>query len=324
MKNRCYDSAFTLLGFALLVALGGYLLISLSHTSSAAYYDSTPIESRVNVTNSAPVVSQVILYESDDGSQASIDLEQGTTENLTCNATVDDLNGWEDIVGVNATIYDSDTHNSSSVDDKNFKYFTSSCTNETINTSALEFSCVFFVWYYANNATWNCNVSAIDAVNASDTEVDATPPIINKLVALNLSANLIDFDELAPGATTQDVDEPIVNVTNTGNSNFNLSVDGFGTINGDGLAMNCTSGNISIEMIHYNYTDDQNYDTSMWNLSDDQLPAGIPGLSILQRVDDNDDKKINSTNSTYWKLRIPVGSARGFCNGTVTFSAVVE
>ena len=33
-------------------------------------------------------------------------------------------------------------------------------------------------------------------------------------------------------------------------------------------------------------------------------------------------QKVNSTNSTFWKLQVPAGT-KGICNGTVTFSAVI-
>jgi len=306
----------------LVIVLGVYMLVSVSETSDASYYDNTPIESRVNVTNAAPFVTQVNLYKQSDEEDTSIDLDEGTTTTLVCNATVNDLNGWSDIVSVNATIYDADSYSLTSPNDNNYHYFQGSCTNSSVNISAREFSCTFDVWYYANNATWNCSVSAIDIENATGSSMDLSPPTITALAALNLSTNLIDFGEMPPGNTTDDAHEQNVDVTNTGNVNINLSVDGYGAVDGDGLAMNCTQGNITISYLRYNITANQDFDVSMWNLTDDKLSSGIPKLVISQRVDDGDNGKVNSTNSTYWKLRIPKG-VKGFCNGTVTFSAVV-
>ena len=317
------EQLYAVYGSLLFIVLGIYLLISLSDTSGADILDNTSIESRVNVTNTGPTITEVILYEN-DGSDVSIDLSEGTTEILTCNATVNDLNGWNDIVGVNATIYDAANYNSSSPNDNNYHYFTSTCGNYSINVSALAITCNFSVWYYANNASWNCNVSAVDSENLTGDGIDATPPTINQLAALNLSTNLIDFGNMQPGETTDNPGEQNVNVTNTGNTNMNLSVDGYGVTDGDGLAMNCTIGNITIGQMKYNVTIAQNFDNSMWNLSDTALPSGIPGgYNIPQRVDDGDTAKLNSTNTTYWKLRVPISNIKGFCNGTVTFSVVV-
>ena len=134
MKKR---ELLTLIGSFLFVVFSIYLLISVSDTTSADLYDNTSIESRVNVSNVGPSVKDVLLYEKDDGDTVSLGLEEGVTETMTCNATVDDLNGWSDISGVNATIYASG-YTSSSPDDNNYHYFTSSCTNSSINASALK------------------------------------------------------------------------------------------------------------------------------------------------------------------------------------------
>jgi hypothetical protein len=128
---------------------------------------------------------------------------------------------------------------------------------------------------------------------------------------------------MLPGETTTNANEQNVNVTNTGNTNINLSVNGFGLVENDNLSMVCTRGNISVEYIKYNNTLGQAYLTSMWNLTSYKIGSGIRGLNIARRVDDADNTKLNSTNSTYWKIFIPIGYAKGYCNGTVTFSAVV-
>jgi hypothetical protein len=298
-----------------------YILLSSVGTGSASYYDNTSVESRVNVTNNLPFVRDVNMYRLIGLQQTSIDLTEGTTTTIICNATVEDWNGWGDIAGVNASIYAAG-YSSTSPNDNNSKYFTNSASNTYINTTSLMYSCSFSVWYFANNASWNCNVTARDQSFAIASAVDLSNPVFNTLAALNLSASMIDFGEMQPGGITTNALEPVVNVTNTGNVNINLSLDGFGVTNGDGLAMNCTVGNISLGYMRYNVTDDQSYVTSMWNLTDDALPSGIPRFIINRRVDDADYLKLNSTNSTYWKLQVPMGTM-GFCNGTVTFSAVV-
>jgi hypothetical protein len=307
----------------LLCILGLYLLITLTEGSSAGYYDNTSIESRVNVTNKIPTVTQVNMYRLSNLAQAGIDLTEGTTTTIICNATVDDWNGWADIAAVNGTIYDQASFNSLSPNDNNSHYFQGTCSNAQINITALMYSCSFDVWYYANNAAWNCNVSARDLSNATASAIDASNPTFNMLAALNLSASLMDFGNMQPGDITTNAAEPVINVTNSGNVNINLSVDGFGVTDGDGLAMRCTVGNISLNNLRYNVSNDQNFALSMWNLTDSKLLSGIPAYIVNRRVDDGDTLKLNSTNPTYWKLQVPVGSSGGLCNGTVTFSAVV-
>ena len=128
---------------------------------------------------------------------------------------------------------------------------------------------------------------------------------------------------MEPGEETDNAGEQNVNITNHGNVNLNLSVDGFGSVDSDGLAMNCTQGNITVGFLRYNTTKAQNYNLSTYALTDDKLSSGIPEYTVPRRTDDGDASNLKSTNTTYWKLGIPIGNARGFCNGTVTFSAVV-
>jgi hypothetical protein len=323
METKMKKGRMAAIYFALFCLLMTYLLVSVGKGGNALYYDNTSIESRVNVTNKAPDVSLVNLYKFSDSSQVTIDLTEGTTTTLVCNGTVEDWNGWQDIIAVNATIYENVSYNSNSPNDNNFHYTQTSCTNSSRNITTLMFSCSFNVWYYANNAGWNCNMTAKDGSNATDNDIDPSNPVINILAALNLTTNVMDFGEMQPGETTTNAAEPVINVTNSGNVNINLSVDGFGLSDGDGLAMKCDVGNISLGNLRYNVSNDQGFATNMWNLTDSKLPSGIPFYTVNRRVDDGDTLKINSTNPTYWKLMVPPGVVKGFCNGTVTFSAVI-
>ena len=145
------------------------------------------------------------------------------------------------------------------------------------------------------------------------------------LYAINLTtfneSMMLDFGNMAPGDITANAAEQYVNVTNSGNININLSIGGYGITPNDNLSMGCTIGNISAADLRYNYSDNQAFATSMFNLTVNALPRSIPALRIPVRVDDSDTQVKNSTNTTYWKLSIPAGT-KGFCNGTVIFSAV--
>lgn len=263
--------------------------------------------------NVAPSVDSVLIYPS------PIDLLAATYATIYCNATVTDQNGASDITAVNATFYHIETANPESQDDNNDHYTNTSCTNMSQSGNSVEFSCTIDVWYYANNGSWNCNVTAVDDGNLTSTL--ETSETINPLYAINISMSAIDYGALAPAETTSNPNEVVVNVTNEGNSDINLSVYGYGTVASDGLSMNCTMYNITIGNERYDILPARDFDTLMIPLTNDPLPSGIPGLRIFQRVDDIDSLLINSTNSTYWKLRMPqvVG---GKCNGTVVFSAV--
>ncbi len=290
-------------------------------------FDNTSVQSRVNVTNAAPAVLQVVLYEQGSGPGVAITLSEGTTTEVVCNATYQDNNGYQDIniTNSNATAWINPIVGFTAADDNNNHYTNRTCTITQINTSAGMLSCSFQFEYYAlNDSRWLCNatVQDLDGLSAYNRSEDAT---VAALYAINLTtfneSMMLDFGNMAPGDITADAAEQYVNVTNSGNINISLSIGGYGVNASDGLAMNCTVGNISADNLRYNYSDNQAFATSMFNLTVNALPGSIPALRIPVRVDDGDTEFKNSTNTTFWKLSVPAGT-KGFCNGTVIFSAV--
>jgi len=69
---------------------------------------------------------------------------------------------------------------------------------------------------------------------------------------------LIDYGDMAVGATST-VQE--ANNTNIGNRRINISVYGYGHTPNDGLAMNCTIGNISVENEKFSLVSGADFDT---------------------------------------------------------------
>ncbi|RLE41570.1 hypothetical protein DRJ48_05295, partial [Candidatus Woesearchaeota archaeon] len=281
------------------------------NTTASTYNDNTSLLTKLNVSNKAPAVYGVILH--DNNSQTNMILEQGTYHTIICNATVNDTNGYGDITTVNATIYKYPEYGPNSSQDNNYKYSNASCRQyATSGVITAYYTCKFNVWYYAYNGTWRCNVTAIDNSSATNSSYDDS--IIDPLFAINLSTTEIDFGELEPGQSSSDQE---VNVTNFGNMNLTIAVKGYGVTEGDGWAMNCTVGNISIGYERYALDPGIAWD-SMTQLTSSF--TNIAGLTVYQRVDDNDNAMINSTNSTYWKIKAPFGT-KGQCNGTLVFSA---
>jgi len=289
------------------------LLPSIKQTS-ATYTDNTTVESRVNISNVAPIVTVDYFYNNQSNPNDNIALTEGGTTLVFCNGTIVDNNGWWDVGNlgyVNVSIYDKDYP--TGAPDNNYRYLNGSCYREQINATAIFASCTINMWFYANNDTWYCNMTAVDGGGevGSGTKSNTVLP----LYALDVNTTLIDYGELAPGDSSPN--DVVVGITNFGNMDINVSVEGYAKTRGDGLAMNCTIGNISVEYEKYALQPGQPV-SSMTNLTSSPLPGGIEGLTILQNTDDNG----NSTNSTYWKLEVPIGMGRGTCNGTVLFAAV--
>ena len=313
-KSR-WEHWYALLALTLLL----YSLATLpfvEKSSGEGYYDNTTILTQLNVSNVPPLIENVVVNDNDTLAGASnIILSQGTTDTIYCNATVSDRNGYQDLTSFNATLFHY-TNSSTDPDDNNAHYTSTACTNSTIagNATALIVSCTFEAWFYANNGTWTCNMTAIDKSNATGSGTGSE--IIDPLYALDLNVTVIDYGTLEPGQSSQE-DQPVL-ITNFGNMDINISVEGFGQTSQDGYAMFCDTGNITVEYEKYSTSPGLSVD-SMTNLTTTPLLTGIDGLTLLQNQNDNG----NSTNTTYWKIMVPtIGEIKGYCNGSVIFSAI--
>ncbi len=298
---------------ALCIIVAALLIVGISRdTLSKTYYDNTSITSKLNVSNVAPTVNDLVFYKVGAVVSNPIVLEEGITIHVKCNATINDSNGVGDIASVNATIY---KQGYSGAADNNKRYVNASCAEVSqVNSLSKKYTCSFYVWYYAENGTWVCNVTALDTGDLSN--YSTTTKSVEPLYALNLGSTEIDFSELDPGQ--ESASDEKMNITNYGNINLRIAVKGYARTEGDGQAMNCTVGNISIGYERYSLQADQAW-SAMTALASSW--TNITDLVVPYRTNDNDNNNVNSTNTTYWKIKAPYGT-RGVCNGTIVFSAV--
>ena len=272
----------------------------------------------VNVTNTAPVIYTVTIAPSD------ISLDPGNATTVNCTALVFDYNGWQDVNGSNATFYDI-TVGATASDDNNNHYLNASCKACTqFGGSATNASCMcqFAVQYYANNATWQCNMSVRDnggwalptqRINLTDTNVSSYA-IINSLLAIDAPPQ-IDYGNLS---VTQTSAEQNVSLANYGNIPFNLSIRGWGGDNetlGENYSMICGLGNISVDLERYSAQNGTAF-ASMIPLNFSY--KNVWNFLLPQRT--NDASYGADRNSTFWRIQIPSGIG-GYCNGTVIVSA---
>lgn len=264
-----------------------------------------------------------ILNVSIDNGAAGVDLTPNSTKTVTVNITARDYNGEGDIANITSEFFDMASSSYGDTDDNNDHYTNSSCIIDTAYGDAYEVSalCTFGVWYYANNATWNATVLVTD--NSSKTDQADDTIAVNTLLALLLPDNL-DYGEVnATGVS----DENQTDVTNVGNVVLNLSLSGYAVTVGDGYAMNCTLGsvqNISIMYEKYNVTTSSpgvinltGFESNYTNLTSSVL---INEFNLNKRLNDT-DQFIDDTNSTYWRIYVPMGVA-GNCSGNIVFGAV--
>jgi len=244
----------------------------------------------------------------------SIILAAGSTFDVECNFTVEDLNNISDISNVNATFFFFQ-NSSTDPDDNNVHYSNSSCTETGSSTNTINYTCGFSILYYAVNGTWNCNATAIDQQSFTDSRIINTT--IDPLFALNTSTNLIDYLNSTIGSTSVEV---IVNITNLGNQPINITVRGYGgndPVAGNGSAMICPTNNISIENERFSVFSGAFNSKTTLNYTSKHMNFTIPKqTSASQKI-----------NSSYWQIFIPVTTptlGNGICNGTVIFQAEVS
>ena len=137
---------------------------------------------------------------------------------------------------------------------------------------------------------------------------------LNQLVAIG-SSDEIDFGELS---VTEISNEIPGNVSNYGNTKINVSVRGYGGItdpmNPGNRSMWCETNNISVGAVKWSVTDTSIY-ASMANLTNHSN-----NMNLTLPIRTNDLNPGNDTNTTYWRIQIPL-SAAGYCNGTLMFFA---
>ncbi|MBN1503290.1 hypothetical protein JW930_07160 [Candidatus Woesearchaeota archaeon] len=272
---------------------------SSSHnTGSAGFYNLT--------INSFPSVSVIDILD-------PIDLFAASARTIICNGTIFDEDGYPDIANVNATLFNIDYGSYHEDSDNNSIHYTdTSCTIYNQVGNMADFNCSFDVVYYALNGSWVCNVTVGDLINASNSsEVYAT---VNELLAIGADPSFINYGDL--GITEESPMDLIVNITNYGNILLDLELYGYAIDDNDGLAMNCTKSNISVDWERFDLDSGTDY-ALMTALQNKSSPNSI-NFNLPPRTEIQESAK-----ETYWKLKIPELTG-GICNGKIVFTAVPD
>ena len=273
---------------------------------------------RVYVWNTEPNVTNIVI------SPDPVVLTPGNITYVNCTADVFDYNGWEDINRTNATFFQSGVATKDSGDDNNNHYTNSSCecTQGAGGTNAT-CVCTFPVQYYANNGSWVCEFEVVDnGGNATErifnfnSSGNATTTLA-EIVGIDVPAE-IDYGNLSVTETSSLVE---ANVSNIGNVPINISVRGWGgqnesVTNAGNYSMICERNNISIDLERYFVANSSAIFDEMVNLSN--TSTNVNDFTLPVRT--NDVVRANDTNTTYWRIQIPLGIG-GYCNGTIQFSA---
>ncbi|MCK5282028.1 MAG: hypothetical protein KAK00_01335 [Nanoarchaeota archaeon] len=294
----------------ILTILGITIGLTLVSTEVTGVNNETVI-TKLNVTNTAPSLYRVTV------TPISVDLTPGGTKLVNCTGDIYDANGYSDISNVSGSIYDSAIGDVNIID-KNYRYYNSSCECTQIAGSPTNASCscLFYVEYYANNGTWQCNMTVNDTWGLRDT-ANSSLFTINDVVGIEV-INEIDYGNLSISETSNTIP---VNISNYGNLPINISVRAWGGTTEYNAGLNstcmiCESGNISIDSERYTTESTVDY-ADMTNITN--TSTNIVGFYLPVR--NNDTNYGNDTNTTYWAIRIPT-QVSGFCNGSIEFTGI--
>jgi hypothetical protein len=320
VKKKVLREALFLLYSGLLI---GALVVGVSMTTSGVAgvnVTNATVLAKVNVTNTEPFLNKVKIDAPLDFN-GNINLDAGDAVTVICNGSFQDINGYDDIASVNATFYDTSVA-SDAPDDNNTHYTNSSCGTCTLvegtNNQNGTCICQFAVQYYANPTTWQCNMTIADSSGLASTQ-NSSFVRINEVLGLAVENSTLDYGDLSVTEISPYIRE---NVTNIGNIPINITVRGYGGTNesiGQNVTMICgdnSAANITFDYQRFALEDTVSFD-DMTNLTNQT--ALIQNLTIPKRT--TNVGYGNSTNSTFWRLQIPIGAA-GVCNGTLIFGAV--
>ena len=274
------------------------VVVTLSVNAQSYNYEFVNVTSRVNVTNAAPEILQVLIED-------PVVLNAGGFKTVWCNATIRDWNGYNDIDVVNATLYYFE--NESSPDDNDVHYTNASCAELSNDGQFIaNYTCTFSVAYHANQGDWMCNVWANDSFDFSDNLTNQTT--FSALFALNVT-DIVDYGNLSVGDFSLEI--PAL-VTNFGNTDINVSVLGYGLTEGDGLGFVCDFGsNISVEYQRWSNV------TGLW---EDRVNLSATAQDMGFTLDKPTTSTIPVNRTTYWQLFVPPNPF-GICEGTIRFTA---
>lgn len=306
--------AFTLLNLLLLF----FILLGVPFTIESVLglnVTNATVIARVNISNTEPNIYLVsVTYPANP-----IDLTANGATIIICNGSVQDINGYLDIKNVSATFYDNSVL-SSDADDNNTHYTNSTCgpcasVAGTSNQNAT-CSCQFAVQYYANPASWRCNMSVNDSGGIFRSQ-NSSLVTINEVLGISVENSIMDYGNMSVSQVSNYIRN---NVTNGGNIPINLTLRGFGGGDeevGRNVTMICEAGaNITFGNQRY-YPGNNTAFGDMFNLTNQTLQ--VFNLTIPSRTVDTGLG--NSSNATFWKLQVPLGVS-GICNGTIIFGAV--
>jgi hypothetical protein len=238
----------------------------------------------------------------------------GDEYEILCNITVSDLNGYEDILHVNASWHRSNVARAGAQDNDN-RYLNVSCnTAGSGSGNSITYQCIFEnIKYWADAGNWNLSLNMYDTTGGPNDDTKLFT--IGDLLAINQTTT-IEFGSMAlgengsEGTTDNTVHKPAV-TTNLGNTGVRMGVQA------NSASMSCTLGSIPLENIKYANSDS----TSMVAICGALTDADAWGCANLDISDCSGACASPSDDTSYWGICIPLEGVSGTCSVELTFTA---
>lgn len=318
-----------------LYAIASTATIPLAATASAA-----SINADVRVTSVPPNVTQIRCCFKDYDTQNYADADcrnadsntpyspsGGKPYDMTCNITITDINGYQDMDGgwVNVTWHHTGTP-WNSVQDNDVLYANNTCQKQTGSESGVTvtYGCTITrIKYWADAGNWTL------LANLSDSEKAGTPGkghfLISNITSI-WESSAIDFGSMAPGTNGSQWQPGVVSVNATTNNTGNTIIDIEVASSSNNMA--CTIGTIPIQNIKYDTSYQKTIgpapptgacgqlsSTLEWSAS--CTPFGLPDCT-----DTCPGLTYNSIKNTHWGIIIPSFGVGGTCTHTLTIIGV--
>jgi len=241
--------------------------------------------------------------------EEEIILAAGGMRTIDCFVTASDSLGVSNLDNALATFY-YNLNLSTDTDDNNVHYTDNDCEINNTNPQNQTFKCSFDVSYYANSGLWQCNATVYNKQSGYDSE--NTSAIIQELYAINISEG-INFGNVEQGFISS---ETTASITNLGNKNVNVSIQGFAVSAGDGKGMDCSDGgNISLELIRFSDISTEYYSKTALDGFAQKF-----GPTITKQTSGEYMSALS-----YWQIMVnpQIGINERNCSGTLLFIAEV-
>ena len=301
--------------FLILTIIG--LMAGLNFWTSEVKADQA--SSGASVGNSLPTCVDAVTITDVAG---HITLTTNSTKEVSVSIEVTDNNGCEEVdedEKLTGKIYKTTATDACSLDNNDCYTLTCTYTAESCTVGgtdlAASFTCTANLEYYADPAEWTAKLTPEDGTGSGTAGTDTTT--VDTLTGLELKDVTIAYGELALGTNT-DTTNQNTTVSNAGNEQIDVQLDGYGAEDGDGKAMTCTIGTVTIGNEKY-LAEAFDYDTAGTALSD---TAATLQMDIAQRTNDVDETAEDE--EVYWGFGLPADGVGGSCTGKVNFTAISD